>query len=266
MADSSPYVNGEFCWYELSTTDAAKAKPFYTQLFGWEANDNPMPGGGGPYTMFRQNGGDVGGMYQMDGDQMGGMPSHWQYYVWVDDVAAAADKAAALGGKVMVPPMDMPGIGTMAVLQDPGGAIVAVYHGGGHEGSTRQNGEPGAFSWLELMTRDQAGAEKFYGKLFGWGLDSMDMGGGAKYTIFKHGTNQIAGGMQMDDSEQWKGIPPNWTGYITVADTDATAAKAVELGGMVLMAPMDIPDIGRFAVLKDPTGAVVSVIAYVPRS
>jgi uncharacterized protein len=117
---------------------------------------------------------------------------------------------------------------------------------------------PGAVSWTELMTSDPDAAAAFYGTLFGWSFDKMDMG--MPYQVIKVGTSAVGGIMgRPPGSEQ---APPMWGPYVTVADADATARRCTELGGKVLHGPADIPTVGRFVVLQDPQGAVISAIAY----
>lgn len=118
----------------------------------------------------------------------------------------------------------------------------------------------GAFSWAELMTPDPKAAIAFYGALFGWTSEDMDMGSGP-YHVLKVGDTQVAGVMGMPPDAP-AGMPPMWGCYVTVDDVDATAKRCAELGGQVLMPPMDIPTVGRMAVLKDPLGAVISAITY----
>ena len=118
----------------------------------------------------------------------------------------------------------------------------------------------GAFSWSELMTPNPKAALAFYGDLFGWTSQEMDMGSGA-YHVVKVGDTQVAGVMGMPPDTP-PGMPPMWGCYVTVDDIDATAKRCIELGGQVLMPPMDIPTVGRMAVLKDPLGAVLSAITY----
>ena len=118
----------------------------------------------------------------------------------------------------------------------------------------------GAFSWSELMTTDVEGARKFYSNLFGWKTEEMPMEN-MKYTIVKVGEEGVGGIMPIPPQAQ--GSPPNWGVYVTVDNIDATAKKAKELGGKVLVPPTDIPNVGRFAVLQDPQGAVISAITYV---
>lgn len=118
---------------------------------------------------------------------------------------------------------------------------------------------PGAFSWSELMTSDPAAAAKFYAALFGWTVKDMDMGTGP-YLVANVGETSVAGIMGMPPGAG--PMPPAWGCYVTVDDVDATLAKAASLGGRTVMPPMDVPGVGRMAVLQDPQGAVLSVIKY----
>jgi predicted enzyme related to lactoylglutathione lyase len=119
----------------------------------------------------------------------------------------------------------------------------------------------GAFSWAELATTDVEGAKKFYTALLGWTTEPAPVEG-MSYTLAKVGAERVAGIM----SNQCSGgeIKPQWGIYITVDDVDATARKAGDLGGKVLMPPTDIPNVGRFAALMDPQGVMFSVITYLP--
>ncbi len=115
------------------------------------------------------------------------------------------------------------------------------------------------FCWHELMTSDVPAAKAFYSSLFGWGHADMPMGD-SNYTLWKAGGQDIGGLMGMPGAEcGGQSIPPHWMIYVAVPDVDASASRAVELGGKVCHGPMDIPGIGRFAVLMDPKGAAISV-------
>ena len=119
----------------------------------------------------------------------------------------------------------------------------------------------GFFSWCELMTTNVEEAKVFYTRLFGWDLTEMHMGTDcADYTLIKADDEKIGGIMAMPSEA--KGMPPSWGAYVTVDDVDAVAESAVELGGKVLVPPKDIPGVGRFCVLQDPQGAVISAITY----
>lgn len=118
----------------------------------------------------------------------------------------------------------------------------------------------GAFSWFELMTTDSEGAKEFYSKLFGWETEEMPMED-MNYTVVKVGEEPVGG--IMTTPPQAEGTPPNWGGYVTVDDVDATARKAEELGAKILVPLTDIPNVGRFFVLQDPQGAIISAITYI---
>jgi predicted enzyme related to lactoylglutathione lyase len=118
----------------------------------------------------------------------------------------------------------------------------------------------GAFSWTELMTTDVAAAKTFYTKLFGWTTEEMSVTPGMTYTVVKVAGNGIGGIMACPQGPQDK--PPHWMTYVTVDDVDAIAKNAQQLGGKVLMGPQDIPTVGRFCVIQDPQGAVISAIKY----
>ncbi|WP_298824819.1 VOC family protein [uncultured Piscinibacter sp.] len=122
---------------------------------------------------------------------------------------------------------------------------------------------PGAFSWSELTTADPASAAEFYGALFGWSFEAMQMPGSV-YRVIKVGDTAVGGIMTTPPTAG--GMPPMWGCYVTVADADATAKRCAELGGKVLVGPQDIPGVGRFAVILDRQGAALNVIAYMPRA
>lgn len=123
--------NGTFGWDELWTTDRNKAKQFYTGLFGWGAKDSQMGAAGGVYTEWQIGGRSIGGMMEIM-PEMGPVPPNWLPYVMVEDCNATAEKAAATGGKLFVPPTDIPDVGRFAVIQDPQGATFAIIKLTGH--------------------------------------------------------------------------------------------------------------------------------------
>jgi uncharacterized protein len=118
----------------------------------------------------------------------------------------------------------------------------------------------GEFSWNELMTSDEAGATKFYSHVFGWQAADFP-GAGMKYTIWKHHGKDVGGLMKRPSDD----IPSHWIGYVTVADADATARRAAEAGGRVVMEPFDVPSVGRVAMLQDPQGATLGIFQALNR-
>jgi hypothetical protein len=118
--------------------------------------------------------------------------------------------------------------------------------------------EHGEFCWNELMTRKKDAARKFYSELLGWKAEDAGMPG-MDYTIFKVGDKMVGGMMDMpaDIPEQ---VPSHWMAYVAVDDVDAAAARVADLGGQLLHGPADIPNVGRFCVVQDPSGGAVSLI------
>lgn len=251
---------GSFCWFELATSDQTAAKKFYADLLGWTANDNPM-GPDAIYTMFQLRGKNVGAAYSLMPDQIKqGVPPHWGTYVAVTNADEAIAKAKSLGGTVLAGPMDVADHGRMAVLRDPTEAVISVWQGNQHQGIGLW-GEPGAFCWSELMTRDTVAATRFYTALFGW-KTKVGEGAGFPYTHWQNDGADIGG--MIGILKEWGHMPANWNNYVQVANCDEAAAKAASLGGKVCVPPTDIPNTGRFAMLQDPQGAVFSVIALAP--
>lgn len=253
--EKSGYEAGTPCWVDLATPDVAGAARFYSGLFGWEAVDQGVEFGG--YRICHLDGKPVAGMGPQ---QQPEVPSSWTTMVSVNDADVATKAITGAGGQVYVEPMEVPSSGRMGVYADPAGAVFGVWQPGGFAGAALVN-EPGAVCWNELATRHPDGATSFYHAVFGWEPDVQGMGE-IQYTMWNLGGQPVGGMMPMDDS--WPAeVPPHWMVYFAVEDTDATAAKAAELGGQVSVPPTDIPP-GRFALLNDPFGAFFSIIKMNP--
>jgi hypothetical protein len=121
MAQSSS-EHGNFYWNELVTRDPEKAKKFYGATIGWTFDGMPMPDG--TYWVAKMGDKSVGGLFTIGGPQWDGVPEHWMSYLAVDDVDARVKKAQAAGAKLMRPIFDVPGVGRIAILTEPGGAGV----------------------------------------------------------------------------------------------------------------------------------------------
>ena len=116
----------------------------------------------------------------------------------------------------------------------------------------------GTFCWNELLTRETGPAQTFYTELFGWTTEEKDMGPAGTYTLYKNGETFV-GGMMAIQGEQMENVPPNWLSYVAVDDVDASTTKAQGLGAKVCVPPTDVPNIGRFSVITDPTGATLGL-------
>jgi len=259
------HTQGSICWRECGTRDARAAKAFYCALFGWTAEDQPLPGeGGGAYTVLKLGGKDVAGLYQMEGPAFSGVPPHWAAYLWLDDVDEGVERARALGAEVLGGPFDVEGVGRIAVLRDPVGAVIQVIHGDEHECAQVTDASPGSFCWSELATTDDERARRFYAEVAGWTPVERETSPGSTYTTFLLDDRPVGGMLRME-GERWRGIAPHWMNYVSVADVDEVGRRARALGGSVLVPPTDVPGVGRYALLADPTGAVFSAIALLPR-
>jgi len=244
-------------WVDLATPDMEGAIRFYSALFGWTAYVSPQPEAGG-YTLFRKGDKTVAGAGPLFNE---GQPPAWSTYIATDDADAVTQRIEATGGQVLVAPFDVMDQGRMAAFLDQAGAAFSVWQPMAMPGADLFN-EPGSLSWNELTTRDPDGCKAFYRSVFGWDAEDQAVGP-LTYTTFKLGERQIAGMIPMVGEEWPADLPPHWMVYFAVVDTDATAARAAELGGIVSVAPQDIPQ-GRFAVVNDPQGAVFTVIALTP--
>jgi predicted enzyme related to lactoylglutathione lyase len=257
MQETTKYAPGTFCWVELATTDGEAGKKFYTELFGWDFIDNPI-GPGMVYTMLKLDGKDVGALYQLN-EGMGappGTPANWLSYVSVESADNSAGKIKELGGTLLKEPFDVFDVGRMAVVQDPTGAVFALWQPLKHQGAEAVN-VPNSFCWNELATKDAKKAGDFYSGLFGWGKNVQQMGP-MTYTSFING-ERPAGGMY-EPTPDMGNVPPHWLVYFAVDDCDAKAKKAGELGANTIVPPADIPGVGRFAVIQDPQGAAFGII------
>jgi predicted enzyme related to lactoylglutathione lyase len=256
MGQRTEYTPGTFSWTDLTTSDQDGAKTFYTALFGWDVQDNPMGDDGSVYSMMLVGGDPVAAISPQQAQQReAGVPPMWNSYVSVADADAAAARAGELGATVQAPPFDVLEVGRMAVIADPQGAFFEIWQPKAHIGAGRVNGH-GLLSWNELHTTDLEGASSFYRDLFGWTTSDMDMGGQTYrvVSVEDHGNGGIS-------TTLMPGAPPHWLVYFGTDDLDASVAKIGELGGTVVQPPMDIGEGNQIAVAQDPQGAWFALYA-----
>ena len=253
------HIPGKFVWFELASSDPGKARPFYGEVLGWKAVEFPF--GGATYEMiFAGETPDtmVGG-YAPSRGAVG--RSRWIASVSVADVDAAAAAAIAGGGTVLEPPHDLPAVGRAATIADPGGAELALFRGATGDPPDVESTPPGRFVWNELHTTDPEGAAAFYGKVVGFSHRSVPSPAGPYRILSMGGVDRggITGHLP-------PGASPHWLPYVHVDDVDATVARARKLGARIAMEPENAMDIGRLAVLEDPTGAALALIKPRPRA
>ncbi len=255
MSERTSHEPGVPCWVDLASPDLDAAVEFYGKLFGWEVPEQPSSAELGGYRRAKKGGADVAGMLPL---MQEGQPTAWSSYVSVADADATAAAVKENGGTVVVEPMDVMGMGHMAVFTDPTGAFFGIWQPGTFAGAERVN-EPGTFAWNELSTRDPEAAKAFYGAVFGWGFEDHDMGEMGTYTEWKLGEDSIGGMMDMGNTQMPAEVPAHWLVYFAVESTDAAVETVKSSGGNVAFGPIDIPA-GRFAVATDPFGAAFAVI------
>jgi predicted enzyme related to lactoylglutathione lyase len=255
MSDRKP-LPGKFVWFELVSKHPKRAQVFYGDVLGWKVQAFPM--GDRTYEMIYADDTMIGGYAAPKSDRQ---PSHWISYISVGDVDAAVKAAAANGGKVVDAPYEIPGVGRTARIADPQGAEICPFKNAMGD-PAEEDASQGRFFWNELHTTDTARALPFYEMVLGFSSRAMDMGPGGTYHILERNgvgrggaTNQLA-----------PGVPPHWLPYVFVDDPDATIAKARRFGATIQFGPEDIPGVGRFGVLQDPTGAVIAVMKPQPRA
>lgn len=249
------YPNGVFNWVDLSTTDVDGAKAFYGGLFGWSFDDRPTDVGS-VYSMAQLHGHNVAGMGPLPPDQQAqGVPAYWSSYVKHDDADGVAARVAEAGGTLLMPPMDVMQEGRMLIAMDPTGAMFGVWQPRNHIGAELVN-MADTLVWNELQTRDAGAALSFYGHVFGW-THRQDASG---YYVLAADGRQQAGMMQMDES--WGDVPPNWAVYFLAESIEKTVARAQQLGGVIMVPPTPAGEMGRFAVIQDPQGAVFTAMEF----
>jgi uncharacterized protein len=286
LQERDGYPPGVPCWVDTSQPDPEAAVEFYGGLFGWEFEDRLPSDSSGKYFVAQLHGRDVAAV----GSQPEEMPptAVWNTYIWVESADDSTAKVKDAGGSVLMEPFDVMDAGRMAVIADPEGAVFCVWEAKDHKGAQLVN-EPGTWNFSELNTCDPEGAKAFYGAVFGWEAQDLDLGDGEStlwrvpgYGDFlEAGVDPEVRSRQADvgapegfeDAAAWlvpmtsnqfpEEVPPHWSVTFAVDDADAVADRAAELGGKVTVPPLDAPFV-RLAVLSDPQGAAFTASKFVP--
>jgi predicted enzyme related to lactoylglutathione lyase len=303
MPERDGYIPGVPCWVDVSEPDPAAGIDFYGGLFGWEFEDAMPPSSADKYFIARHEAAsssifDVSGATR-SGDVAAvrsipeGAPptAMWNTYFWVDSADDAASKVRDAGGGLLMEPSDFMDACRMAVLTDPEGAAFGVWEAKTHKGARLVN-DPGAVVFNNLNTRDVEAAKSFYGSVFGWQTGSI--GGGAEgWTLPGYGDwlerehhpelrsqmkeagapegfEDVVGSIVPIGDDQ-PDTPAHWSVTFAADDTDATARKATELGGTVIVPPFDAPWSTatytiRITVISDPQGATFTASKFLART
>jgi len=262
---------GRYCWVDLGTTDPEAARRFYGDLMGWEFDDR-YEAGNLVYTMILLDGRRVACMWQLHPPQLeAGVPPTWNSYVCVEDVWATARKCESLGAQNLAGPVDIFDFGVLATLTDPNGAVFWLWQPKAHTGFQVMM-EPSSYLWVELYAHKPTEDAEFYKAAFDWNLDADSNPDNPGYYLFSQETREdsaewerrVAGVLQI--RPEMGPVPPHWNVYFQVADVDAALQKALDLGGEQLHPMVEIPRGGRLVGIKDPQGAVFTVMqmAHMP--
>ncbi|MER6300823.1 VOC family protein [Kitasatospora sp. NPDC001539] len=244
---------GTPCWADAMFSDLEGAKAFYGHVLGWTFGESSSEYGN--YTQAYSDGKAVAAIVPpMPGSQA---PSAWCLYLASPDAAATAERIRANGGEVVMGPMTVGDFGTMVVARDPGGVVFGVWQAGVHEGFEKQ-GEPGAYSWAEIVTREPAKADAFFPAVFPYGVKRMDSEQ-IDYRMFQVGERPVLGRMGAEGDVLPPEAPSYVSVYFAVDDADAAIERLTERGGTVYFGPMDSP-FGRFAAVGDQQGAAFGLI------
>ena len=262
LSDTTPsgeHFPGKFIWADLFTPDPAAAQAFYTGLFGWEATTierTTTSGTTHSYIVMANGGEPVAGLAHLSSRMQDAVHGRWVGYVSVPDVAKALAAATAAGGRVLFPAKDLPRRGTQAIFVDPESAELGVLHS--------SSGDPGEYTpdagdwtWAQLFARDPAAEGRFYASVAGWEVLPDTRGDRPNVFILASGGYSRASVAPLPPRPK---ATPAWLLFVRVADVKAAAAKAISLGGRVLVAPSDTPTEYWRAVIADPTGAVIGLV------
>ena len=266
-------------WIDIRGPDPQSTAAFYSGLFGWSFEDRSPAGSDTRYLVATLDGKAVAGV----GSASRASSSRaWNTYIAVDSADATAAKVRDAGGSMIAQPFDLDDLARIAVCSDPSSAVFGLWQPGTIKGAQAVNA-PGSWNFSELNTRDVDAARPFYGAVFGWEANEVDMGAMAGTMVrlpgyadfletYDPGVKQrhadFGAPAGFSDCVAWM-LPlrgdemPHWNVTFAVVDADTVAARAKELGGEVVVEPFDIAPV-RSAVLRDPAGARFTVNAFKP--
>lgn len=243
------YETNRFCWHGLITAEPDKAAAFYTNVLGWKVLTMEMAGE--PASMFMANDGPIGHFRKPEAE---GIPTHWMNYLRVDNVDESTKAAVTNGGKVLSAPMEIPP-GRFSVVATPSGAALTFFHEADEAASTHHPGGIGGVEWTELHSTDLDKDLAWLTSTLGFELGEMPMPSGTYY-LLKTGDKMRGGAM----TAMAPGAPSMWLTWFAVASADDAVERVKTQGGNVLSEPMDMPGVGRMAVVTDPSGGVFGVM------
>jgi predicted enzyme related to lactoylglutathione lyase len=250
-------LTGKFVWHDLITDDAAAARRFYGELFGWSFESTTHPNGG-DYTLIRLGDHYLGGMVEL-ADPDGADYSRWLGYLSVADVDRSVALTRARGGRVVAGPLDLGEIGRAAAIEDPQGAVVGLVRSRYGDPVDRTPAGHGDIVWNELLAADASAAAVFYDALAGLKQVEEQRAGGVYRWLRAQGVDRA--GIIPRPGEEGQ---PVWLTQFAVTDVARAVDRVAELGGTILLAPDPGVRDGLFAVVADPSGALLALRQWTP--
>ena len=285
MLPRDGYPAGVPCWVDIVQPDLDATMAFYGDLLGWTFEMRTPEGVPQHYAYARLDGLIVAGVSGPPAAETD--PVGWTTYVWVDSADETAATVEANGGRVLLAPADIPRAGRVALCADPAGAVFGLWQAAENRGVELVNA-PGSWNFSELNLHDPGAAEAFYGAVFGWASDRMEMSAGEEAGMWRvdgygdflaerdpeirsrQESAQAPAGfadavalMNPMRPDAPKDAPAYWSVTFAVADADAAFARATELGATVVTPPFDT-DYTRMGTVEDPQGALVNLSQYRP--
>ncbi|MFF8956141.1 VOC family protein [Streptomyces sp. NPDC014894] len=243
---------GTPCWADAMFPDLEAAKGFYGELFGWTFGESSEEFG--HYTQASLDGKAVAAVVPRGPES--GIPAAWNLYFATPDADSTAARIRENGGELGMEPMTVGEFGRMVMARDPSGVYFSAWQAGTHCGFEK-TGEPGAYAWADLCTRDVRKADSFFPLVFPFEVRKME-GERVDFHLWSIGGEPVAGRLRMTENFPAEAAP-FINVYFAVADVDAAVATVTRLGGRLMYGPHDSP-FGRFAPVMDPQGAAFSVI------
>ncbi|GAB2754057.1 VOC family protein [Salinifilum aidingensis] len=247
------------CWIELATAEVDRVAEFYGGMFDWTFARS-AESGTGEHLIAHRDGYPVASLRESaDGESADG-ESAWRLYLATRDLAGGAERAEELGAQLRVPRGHLPGIGHHAVLTGPADGEVGLLEP--EESWQFDVGLPGTLMWAELVTIKAQTADHFYQELFGYEAEQFGMEHRSDYSVWYLGGESVLARVSMIREHITPATVPHWLLYLGVdpeIGVDELVRRAISAGGRVRVDPYD-SNIGRVAVLRDPSGARFAVV------
>ena len=249
---------GKFIWADLFTSEPTIAATFYCSLLGWTAA--PVEQNEKSYIVLSSGNHPVAGIV-LRAPTAKGRAGVWVGYISVVDASLTLARVGPAGGKERAPTRHFPNRGTQAIFSDNEGSVVGILQSTSGD-PIDDEPDPGEWNWFQLFSKKPAISAEFYRRVVSYEVNTdarIKKEKGEHLTLSKSDSAR-AGIAPLPDSPDSR---PGWLGFLRVADIEATVAKAVALGGKILVAPRPAALGSRSAVISDPTGGEVGLVQYV---